>query len=139
MPCPNCRCPSCLVDSTIPSTEFPLPTSELMATNRAPTDPEVAYSRDVINSTEKVVSLIQATIDDLEKRKSGLLGLIGTHRAAISPLRSFPPELLAETFAEYITMMEIHWRPPTRICPPLMLMGICSRWRQIILDTPRLW
>ncbi|KAF8880431.1 hypothetical protein BD779DRAFT_1089960 [Infundibulicybe gibba] len=138
MPCPNCHCPSCLAldGSPIPSTEFSPPPSELVTTNRAPTSLEVADSRNIINSARKAIQSIQAMIDDLEERKSELLNLISTHKAAISPLRSFPPELLAEIFAQFISMIP---HSDDTISPPLMFMGICSQWRQIVLDTPRLW
>ncbi|KAF8882555.1 hypothetical protein BD779DRAFT_919240 [Infundibulicybe gibba] len=142
MPCPNCRCPSCLALPVDPpaipfKSELPLPPAELMTTNRAPTDSEVAHSRDIIRSAEKLISLAQKTIRNFEKRKAEALGLISTHKAAISPMRSFPPELLAEVFAALVTMAKIYW--DLRSQPPLMLMGVCSRWRKIVLDTPRLW
>ncbi|KAF8882565.1 hypothetical protein BD779DRAFT_1626700, partial [Infundibulicybe gibba] len=141
MPCLNCHCPSCLAladpSRAVPSTGFALLPPELMTENRAPTNSEIAYSQDVIRFAEKTVPLIQATIDDLEKRKAELSGLINTHKAAISPLRTFPPELLAEIFMAFVTM-ECP-RTPTERCSPFMLMGICSRWRGIVLNTPRLW
>ncbi|KAF8880432.1 hypothetical protein BD779DRAFT_1675946 [Infundibulicybe gibba] len=133
MPCSNCHCPSCLafIGSPTPSTEFLPPPTELMTTNRAPTSPEVAYSRSIIYSAENAISLIQKTV---QKRKSELLGLINAHKAVISPLRSFPPELLAEIFARFVGMMDYDLTPV-----PLMLMGVCSQWRKIVLGIPRLW
>ncbi|KAF8877793.1 hypothetical protein BD779DRAFT_1448239, partial [Infundibulicybe gibba] len=109
-----------------------------MTANRAPTNSEVAYSRDVINSSENMVSLIQGTIDDLEKQKAELLSLANKHKAAISPLRSFPPKLLVEIFTHYIAAM---WFNSNfyDCAPPLKLMRICSQWRRIVQDTPRLW
>ncbi|KAF8883101.1 hypothetical protein BD779DRAFT_1393896, partial [Infundibulicybe gibba] len=97
-----------------------------------------------INSIKKRVLVIQATVDDLAKQKAELLGLIDTHKAAISPLKHFPPELLAAVFTECMTMARAgdyytHYRSRSLYCPPLMVMGVCSRWRKIVLDTPRLW
>ncbi|KAF8880434.1 hypothetical protein BD779DRAFT_1427668, partial [Infundibulicybe gibba] len=80
------------------------------------------------------ISPIQAMIEDLEKQKSELLGLVNTHKAAISSLKSFPPELLAEIFTQFVNMATDYG-----LTPPLMLMGICSWWRKIVVDTPRLW
>ncbi|KAF8882567.1 hypothetical protein BD779DRAFT_1648061, partial [Infundibulicybe gibba] len=109
-----------------------------MTANRAPTNLEVAYSRDIIRFTEKNIPQIQTAIEDLEKRKAELLDLISTHKAAISPLRSFPPELLARIFTEFVAMAE--WCGTShQIFSPFLLMAICSRWRRIALDTPRLW
>ncbi|KAF8877818.1 hypothetical protein BD779DRAFT_1421251, partial [Infundibulicybe gibba] len=106
--------------------------------NRAPTNSEVAYSRDFIKSAENMISLIRTTTDDLKKWKVKLLGLVSTHRAAISPLRSFPSEILAEIFTQFVNTTQIHWHAASSP-PPLTLMQICSRWRRIALDTPRLW
>ncbi|KAF8880436.1 hypothetical protein BD779DRAFT_1473887 [Infundibulicybe gibba] len=101
----------------------------------APTGPQVARSRHITDYAEKVIPPTQATVGDLEIWKAESSGLTGTHEAAISPLRSFPPELLAEIFAQFIDMMMNYGLTPV----PLMLMGICSQWRRIVLDTPRLW
>ncbi|KAF8870727.1 hypothetical protein BD779DRAFT_1416568, partial [Infundibulicybe gibba] len=96
-----------------------------------------------IRSSESMVSLIQVMIEDLEEREAKLLDLISKHKAAISPLRSFPPELLAEIFEQYvcvcIPMVHVHPLLRRSESPPLKLMGICSQWRRVVLDTPRLW
>ncbi|KAF8870738.1 hypothetical protein BD779DRAFT_1721230 [Infundibulicybe gibba] len=81
-----------------------------------------------------MVSLIRTMADDLEKRKAELLDLISKHKAAILPLRSFPPELLAEIFVQFVDM--VHGYRYSKDSSPLMLMGICSQWRRIVLDTP---
>ncbi|KAF8882554.1 hypothetical protein BD779DRAFT_919171 [Infundibulicybe gibba] len=140
MPCPNCRCPSCLalVDPlTLSTSEFSPPPAELMTTNRAPAFSEVAYARGVIRFVDKTVSVVQGMIDGLEKRKAELLDFASTHKVTISPLRTFPPELLAKIFLDFVTVERPHTPRPSR--SPFMLMGICSRWRRIVLDTPRLW
>ncbi|KAF8883105.1 hypothetical protein BD779DRAFT_1540661 [Infundibulicybe gibba] len=84
-----------------------------------------------------MVSLVQAMVDDLRKRKAELLDLIDKHKAAVLPLRYFPPELLVEIFGHAVTM--VHARLFMEHPPPLMLMEVCTRWRRIVLDTPRLW
>ncbi|KAF8882552.1 hypothetical protein BD779DRAFT_1378774, partial [Infundibulicybe gibba] len=99
------------------------------------THSEVVHSRAVIRSAEEAVPRIQAIIDDLEKRKAELLSLTRTHRAVVLPLRSFPPEILVNIFAAFISMADEY----RSICSPFALMRICSRWRRVVLDTPRLW
>ncbi|KAF8882550.1 hypothetical protein BD779DRAFT_1472872 [Infundibulicybe gibba] len=95
MPCPNCKCPSCINGSPVSSPDkLPPPSSNLTTKYFPPTDSEVVHSRDVIRSAEKAVPLIEAMIEDLEKQRAALLGLTKMHRAVILPLRSFPPEIL---------------------------------------------
>ncbi|KAF8883539.1 hypothetical protein BD779DRAFT_1674476 [Infundibulicybe gibba] len=78
-----------------------------MTTNRAATDAEVAQSRNVIDSAEEKISLIQAAMADLAERIANTRRVIETHRTAISPLKAFPPELLVATFTEYLTVVGI--------------------------------
>ncbi|KAF8883536.1 hypothetical protein BD779DRAFT_826122 [Infundibulicybe gibba] len=141
MPCRNCSCPSCLslAGSPIPPTELPLPPSELMTTNRAPTDSEVAHSRNVIDSAKRKISLIQTAMNDLAEQTKDISHLIEIHRTSTSPLKTFPSELLVAIFTEYVNIVTDPWIIPAPPEPPLNLMWICSRWREIVLDTPQLW
>ncbi|KAF8878238.1 hypothetical protein BD779DRAFT_1474910 [Infundibulicybe gibba] len=141
MPCHNCSCPSCLslAGSPIPPIEHPLPPSELMTTNRAATKSEIAHSRNIIDSTKEKISLIQAAMIDLAEQTKGLLRFVEMHEASTSLLKAFPPEILVAIFTEYINMVTDPWITPAHPEPPLNLMWICSRWRRIVLDTPRLW
>ncbi|KAF8883549.1 hypothetical protein BD779DRAFT_827835 [Infundibulicybe gibba] len=140
MPCQNCSCPSCLAlaGSQILPTELPLPPPELMTTNRPPTGFEVGRSRIVINSTEKRMSLLEAAMDDLAGEMDKIRRVVRMHRAAISPLRAFPPEILVAIFAEYIDMKNPWFALPPPVSP-LSLMWICSRWRAIVMETPQFW
>ncbi|KAF8883548.1 hypothetical protein BD779DRAFT_1801949 [Infundibulicybe gibba] len=139
MPCQNCSCPSCLAlaGSSIPPTEFPLLQSGLMTTNRPPTHYEVAQSRIIIDSAEKRMLLLQAAMADLVGKIADMRRVIGMHRAVISPLRAFPPEILVAIFVEYI--MKDPWPELPSPVSHLNLMWICSRWRTIVLETPQFW
>ncbi|KAF8882563.1 hypothetical protein BD779DRAFT_1787873 [Infundibulicybe gibba] len=140
MPCPNCHCPPCLAlaGPPDPSTGFALPPPEVMTKNRTPTNSEMAHSLDIIRFIEKTIPKMQVLIDDLEKRKAELLNVASAHKATISPLRTFPPELLARIFMEFVAMTE--WRGSSyQSFSPFLLMGVCSQWRRIVLHTPQLW
>ncbi|KAF8874024.1 hypothetical protein BD779DRAFT_1678915 [Infundibulicybe gibba] len=78
-------------------------------------------------------------MSDLVEQMGGVLHFIDIHRASISPLKAFPPELLVAIFTEYINIVTDPWIMPTHPEPPLNLMWICSQWRAIVLDTPQLW
>ncbi|KAF8869872.1 hypothetical protein BD779DRAFT_1404858, partial [Infundibulicybe gibba] len=110
----------------------------LMTTNRAATDSEVAYSRNIIDSANKKISLIQAAMNVLAEQMEDMLRFVKTHKGSTSLLRTFPPEILVAIFTEYInivTNLQVSPFPE----PPLDLIWICSRWRRIVLDTPQLW
>ncbi|KAF8874030.1 hypothetical protein BD779DRAFT_1678924 [Infundibulicybe gibba] len=108
-------------------------------TNRAPTDSEVAHSRDIIDSAKKKLSPIQAAMDDLAEQAKDILRLIEAHKTSTSSLKTFPPEILVAIFIEYMNIVVDPWTTSTSPESPLVLMWICSRWRGIILDTPQSW
>ncbi len=66
-----------------------------------------------------------------------------------SPIRSLPPEILSNIFAAYCDMHQLPDHPvdPSWGCrrnliflkSRLHLLGICRRWREVALSTPRLW
>ncbi|KAF8877801.1 hypothetical protein BD779DRAFT_1234948 [Infundibulicybe gibba] len=115
--------------------ELPPPPSSLTTTNRAPTYSETAHCRDAIDSAEEAILQVRAMVNDLERQKAKLLEFIDAHRVAISPLRSFPPELLEEVFASML-LWRAHWHPsvphPSCSCGYALGGGNC-------FDTPRLW
>ncbi|KAF8870049.1 hypothetical protein BD779DRAFT_1479222 [Infundibulicybe gibba] len=107
---PQWRCPSCLAlaGSPILPIELPLPLLELTTTNRPPTESKITHSRNIIDSANKKILLIQADISRL----------IEIHKTSISPLKALPPELNTVTDP---------WITPASPEPPLNLMWICSR------------
>ncbi|KAF8869874.1 hypothetical protein BD779DRAFT_1681628 [Infundibulicybe gibba] len=138
MPCQNCSCLSCLAlaGSPIPPTEFSLLPSELMMTNRAPTDSEAEESKDMIDFAKKRMLLLQEAMADLAEQTTHMIEM---HKAVMSPLRNFPSELLVAIFAEYTDTTRDPWPRFTSPTSPLNLTWICSRWRRIVLDTPQFW
>ncbi|KAH7913184.1 hypothetical protein BJ138DRAFT_978325, partial [Hygrophoropsis aurantiaca] len=83
------------------------------------------------------INQAQARIEALDRVRKDLRKRISLGRGRISPLRSFPVELLQEIFK--------HCLPNARyICPsprqaPLLLGQICRRWRAIAHATSELW
>ncbi|KAJ7940156.1 hypothetical protein B0H13DRAFT_1454893, partial [Mycena leptocephala] len=48
-----------------------------------------------------------------------------------------PPEILAEIFIHCLPTQE--FVTPDLTTAPLILCGICRRWREVALSTPKLW
>ncbi|KAF8874431.1 hypothetical protein BD779DRAFT_1566770 [Infundibulicybe gibba] len=57
------------------------------------------------------------------------------------PLTRFPPELLAEIFMEVVKRELEPPKPEEELLysPALILTHICSQWRRVAVETPRLW
>lgn len=74
---------------------------------------------------------------DITTKRAQLQEVSNAHEALISPLRRIPPEILQMIFV---------WCLPTNRNAvmhaseaPVLLGRVCSRWRQISLNTPEVW
>ncbi|KAF8883530.1 hypothetical protein BD779DRAFT_826025 [Infundibulicybe gibba] len=78
-------------------------------------------------------------MNDLTEQMNDISHFIETHRTSTSLLKALPSELLVAIFTEYVNIVTDPWIIPAPPEPPLNLMWICSRWREIVLNTPQLW
>ncbi|KAE9400643.1 hypothetical protein BT96DRAFT_818902, partial [Gymnopus androsaceus JB14] len=87
-----------------------------------------------INS--KILQLKQE-LQALATRRSTIRSFIRSHNALLSPMRRLPAEVLSEIFFHCLPTD----RNPVRSIKeaPLLFTRVCSRWRSIALESPRLW
>ena len=85
---------------------------------------------------EAVVTLstmIQTGLQSLKYKREGIL----------HPLRRLPPEILLQIFhecvAEEVEDLRNQLPSSTVIQSPMVLAGVCTKWRRIVLHHPRLW
>ena len=85
---------------------------------------------------EAVVTLstmIQAGLQSIKYKREGIL----------HPLRRLPPEILLQIFhecvAEEVENLRNQLPSSTVIQSPMVLAGVCTKWRRIVLRNPRLW
>lgn len=89
---------------------IPSPWSNLLTSNGGPQDNEAQTIRQVIvGAKHKITELkkIAGPLPAVEKKPykkqiSDLIDFVGGHRAVVSPLRTLPPELLAEIFLHVV-------------------------------------
>jgi hypothetical protein len=88
-------------------------------------------------STEVAVAKIRDFQRQLLEQRKQIVASMEAHQGLISCIRRLPPEILAEIFMRCL---------PHQLCikpksgtAPLILTRICSRWRTVVLNTPRLW
>ncbi|KAL0960016.1 hypothetical protein HGRIS_011666 [Hohenbuehelia grisea] len=87
-------------------------------------DAEIARHMDAVNA-------LRATRNELHTK------LVDTHLALKSPMRRVPRDVLEEIFWHCLAADHNPVRSTKE--PPLLLVGVCRKWRNVALSTPRLW
>lgn len=105
------------------------PVPSLLRSNGPPSDKERSLIRQAIESAE-------ASLKDDDEKES-LANFVRTHKAILSPSRRLPSELIFEIFRYYIENLEHSYL--SEYTPPWALTHVCSRWRQIAVNTHMLW
>lgn len=120
------------------------PYAHILHTNHVPSESQLQEIRrylvkpeERLQRLEAEIARMRAIVEGLESEHSKLKEFVDLHRALLSPIRRMAPELLQEMFVRCL--------PTTRNCvmdateAPLLLIRICSNWRQIALSTPEVW
>ncbi|KAJ7144307.1 hypothetical protein C8R44DRAFT_657769, partial [Mycena epipterygia] len=122
--------------------------ASLLSTNDPPSDIEIQQLRVLVGAWDAELAELDAQISKLAVRLSELKAQrnhryesLRCLRKVLSPLRRFPPEILGEIF-QYCCQNSIATEGYSITDPleaPLLLGHICSFWRTVSHNTPRLW
>ncbi len=78
-------------------------------------------------------TMIEAGAQSIKSKREGIL----------HPLRRLPPEILLHIFhecvAEEVEVVRNQLPYSSLIQSPVILAGVCTQWRRIVLQTPRFW
>ncbi|KAJ7049990.1 hypothetical protein C8F01DRAFT_718781 [Mycena amicta] len=123
---------------------FSSPFISKLGTNFCPTDDELkdisAYLAEPIEklaSLDTKIGYLQEALANVRIERDILHEHVEAHNALVSPLRRMPLDILQEIFVACL--------PTERNCvmsadeAPILLGRICSAWREIAYNTPRLW
>jgi hypothetical protein len=83
------------------------------------------------------ITRLNAILDGLTRKRDTLQTYTQLHTALVAPIRRLPPEVLSEIFL--CCKDENNISHPRLNKVPLLLGGVCGRWRTVALSTPRLW
>ncbi|KAJ7144201.1 hypothetical protein C8R44DRAFT_657683, partial [Mycena epipterygia] len=120
----------------------------LLSTNYPPSDVEAQHIHATLHVGEMEleeldtqISKVALLLAELQAQRKQRHQSLTSLRAVLSPLRRFPAEILAEIFQS--CCQNSRATPFYSITEPLeapMLLGrICSFWRTVAYNTPRLW
>ncbi|KAJ7155867.1 hypothetical protein C8R46DRAFT_434832 [Mycena filopes] len=123
---------------------------QLLNSNDPPLDADVAVIRSALSETDAHLVLLGGEIARLRERLQLLrkeeltLSIHRTRTSAIlSPLRRFPPEILAEIFMWSNAMAPRQGRTKRagawRLDSPWLLTHVCRYWKQVCIGAPSLW
>jgi hypothetical protein len=120
------------------------PFSAVLRSNYAASGIEALHIKQIITKHDadivqinKEIAQTQITLIRLQHRRAGLVAFRQAHEALMSPIRRTPPEILAKIFLLCLPDDEFVGMDVSQA--PLLILQICSRWREIALSTPRLW
>ncbi|KII84347.1 hypothetical protein PLICRDRAFT_361699 [Plicaturopsis crispa FD-325 SS-3] len=111
---------------------------EWLATNSSLPDTQIHEVQSHIKRIASRIASLDADIARLQKPRQALASLLYSLKAAVSPLRSLPPELLSEIFLHCLpSSAEPYSFDPSET--PNLLAQICTRWRAVALGLQPLW
>jgi len=90
-----------------------------------------------ISRLDGEITRLNAVLDGLTRKRDALQTYTHLHTALVAPIRRLPPEVLSEIFLCYNDENNVLYIRLNKV--PLLVGGVCSRWRTIALSTPRLW
>ncbi|TFK36708.1 hypothetical protein BDQ12DRAFT_713970 [Crucibulum laeve] len=121
------------------------PFKEKLGTSYVPSVSEIDEIKSYISSSLKVqleiteaeISRTQLILDKLNLQRTSLLESVQAHQCLISPTRRLPSDIIQEIFLQCLPTT--HNAVMSRKEAPIILGHICSAWREIAHNTPRLW
>ncbi|KAG2066183.1 hypothetical protein BDR04DRAFT_1030623, partial [Suillus decipiens] len=94
---------------------------------------------DEILGLEAVMDRVRDFHQELIEKKDKITQSMYFHGGLVSSFWRLPNELLSQIFHHCLpdTDPKInHFSPPSRLKAPMLLIGICRRWREVATSTP---
>ena len=121
------------------------PVSAMLGTNLSPRVGDrknihkaVVDVRSDVSLLDEDIAQLQKILDTLRNKRNGMECFIERHQALLSPIRQCPPEVLVIIFY-YGTCAEDGNGQVGYDKSPWIFGWICSEWRTLALNTPKLW
>ncbi|KAF9534040.1 hypothetical protein CPB83DRAFT_845001 [Crepidotus variabilis] len=119
--------------------------SQHLETNYAPSKEEIQIISELLDGPSLKLDVLMLEIRKLQdelgqkwEEHTTLDSQIAEYRALItSPIRCIPEDILREIFVRCLP--QDHPAPMHDTYGPILLLRICSKWREIALSTPQLW
>ncbi len=155
MPANNDCCPTCgarnLRAGIIPTLHTPR-IEQLISTNEPPLDFDEVPLRDIVNQGHQVLSDLDAKIADVDgilqqliRERSQAADNLAIAKNILHPIRRLPTDVLREIFLACVQspvecLFSLLRNDSMNLLEgPWPISHVCRRWRDIAINTPRLW
>ena len=148
--CQSCHRPLPPADA-LPTSTQAKELSELLRTSSAPRNLSHFHSTITSSTTalawyDSEIRGLQATLNDLMAGRDKLQEYVAGCKSVIAPIHQLPAEILCEIFTPFSQNPFLEdvdsWKDERRNLAKsdlLVVSHVCAHWRQLILETPRLW
>ncbi|KAK1223179.1 hypothetical protein PQX77_013946 [Marasmius sp. AFHP31] len=119
----------------VPESHF----THVLHTNYVPSAKELNEIRHLVIEPQERISKLDEEIASLQAQRDELQRFVDGHFALMAPFRRFPADIWGEIFAHCLPANKLNVAVCTDKEAPLLLTTVCRAWREITLNTPRLW
>ncbi|KAK1231633.1 hypothetical protein PQX77_005256, partial [Marasmius sp. AFHP31] len=111
----------------------------VLHTNYIPSTKELNEIRHLVIKPQERIGRLNEEIARLQAERDELQQFVDGHLALAAPFRRFPADVWGEIFAHCLPVNKMNVAVCTVKEAPLLLTAVCRDWREIALNTPRLW
>ncbi|KAL0070039.1 hypothetical protein AAF712_002936 [Marasmius tenuissimus] len=119
----------------VPESHF----TSVLHTNYVPSAKELKELHHIVLEPQERIRKLTEEILRLQAERDELQRFVDSHRALTAPFRRFPADIWGEIFTHCLPTNKLNVAVCTVKEAPLLLTTVCRAWREIALNTPRLW
>ncbi|KAK1227656.1 hypothetical protein PQX77_009331 [Marasmius sp. AFHP31] len=111
----------------------------ILHSNYVPSVKELEELRDLISEPKERIKQLDEKIHRLQVERDELQQFVDDHSALRAPFRRLPADIWGEIFVYCLPTNKLNVALCAAKEHPLLLTTICRAWREVALNTPRLW
>ncbi|KAK1223177.1 hypothetical protein PQX77_013944, partial [Marasmius sp. AFHP31] len=119
----------------LPESQF----ARVLHTNYIPSTRELGEIRQVVAEPQGRIAKVDEDIARLRAERQELQQFVECHRTLAGPFRRFPVDIWTRIFVHCLPTTNLNVAVCTVKEAPLLLTTVCRGWREIAVNTPRLW
>ncbi|KAK1221269.1 hypothetical protein PQX77_015929 [Marasmius sp. AFHP31] len=119
----------------VPDSQF----TGVLHTNYAPSAKELKELEHLVIEPQERIRKLDEEIKRLQTQRDELQQFVDSHRALAAPFRRLPADIWGEIFVHCLPTNRLNLAVCTVKEAPLLFTTVCRAWKEVALNTPRLW